>query len=870
MADVDQGRELVLAPNEQACVLDRTNGNVYLYVGPKQDAIGNSLTPVFFNEKTKTFERCDLSRAIQKLTIAPEGWYITLKNPAKDGKHPPQGQRSQMPELDTGRKINIPGPVAFATWPAQMVKVLPGHALRSNQYLLVRVYDQAQAREHWKDATIQTVEGKEEKPLGDVEAEQLTMGQLIVIRGTHVSFFIPPTGIEVVRDEMGNLVRDAVTLERLEYCQLLDENGNKRYVQGPAVVFPRPTEVFQTRKTTHKSEDGTPRSTRKFRAIELTPTSGIYVKVIAPYADETGEHDVEELFITGKDTPMYFPREEHAIIKYDDQEVHYATAIPAGEGRYVLDRLTGRVRTEAGPAMFLPDPRKEVILRRALDLKTCELLYPGNREALAYNAALLGVNLEEQTRGGVGSPGLFAAAGAAAAAAAPIEAMTMNAMYLGSNLGDAAIVSNSAEARGLGGEARVGFTGDRFQRKGRYSEPRTLTLNTKYAGAVTTSIWTGYAVMLVSKSGERRVVQGPRTVMLAYDEEPQVLTLSTGKPKTTDTLYRTVFLRTQANMVSDIVEVETKDFCKIHVKLSYRVNFEGEPTRWFAIENYVKFLTDHMRSRLRNGVRRYGAEEFYTNNEAIIRDIVLGKAVEPDSGKFKDRPGMTFEENGMRIYDVEILNVGMQNPEIEKLLVGQQREVMNHTLQLASARRTLDFTTKNEVIKRDKLDAEALTQKKEAELKTEEVARKLALDLSVLDANQTTETERAAAAKAKEEAESLLHGIRLARQKAAQEQEASYNDRLLEQRLKELEAEVEAVTKRGTAIKPDLIAALQSFGDQATLKAVAESMAPLGILGGGKKSVQQILAELLAGSPLAKHLLPATNGTSKSESQPRA
>lgn len=51
-------------------------------------------------------------------------------------------------------------------------------------------------------------------------------------------------GIEVVRDNNEQYVREAVTLERLEYCILLDEDGNKRYIRGPAVVFPKPTETF--------------------------------------------------------------------------------------------------------------------------------------------------------------------------------------------------------------------------------------------------------------------------------------------------------------------------------------------------------------------------------------------------------------------------------------------------------------------------------------------------------------------------------------------------------------------------------------------------------------------------------------------------
>ncbi len=564
MAEKDDSRELVLAPNEWACILDKSNGQVYLYVGPKQDSLAPSVQPVLFNDKTKTFDRCDLYRAVQRITIAPEGWYAVLKNPAKNGKHPEIGNKAPMPELETGRKVNISGPASFALWPGQMAKVFSGHRLRSNQYLLVRVYDQAAARANWKNATIETTaaEGDKEKD-GDftVEADKLTMGQLIVIRGIDVSFFIPPTGLEVVSDAAGNLVRDAVTLERLDYALLLGENGEKRFVRGPAVVFPEPTEVFVTRE-----EDG--KETRKFRSIELNETSGIYVKVIADYEDDGKQYQVgDELFIKGTSDgdKIYFPREEHALVKYGDHEVHYATAIPAGEGRYVLERLTGNVKLIKGPAMYLPDPRTEVFVRRILDQKLCGLLYPGNAEALAHNKQLQGALASEEAA--VGAPLTRGMAGSMLLGAAAAAAPTMDAHYL---------VSNSAEDRGLGGLSAKGFTGDALDRKGRYTEPRTVTLNTKYAGAVTTDIWTGYAIKLVKKSGEQRVEVGPKSVMFEYDEVPQVLKLSTGKPKNADNLFHTGFLQIFANKVSDVIDIETVDYCKMQLKLSYRVNFEGD------------------------------------------------------------------------------------------------------------------------------------------------------------------------------------------------------------------------------------------------------------------------------------------------------
>ena len=48
--------------------------------------------------------------------------------------------------MNIGTKINIPGPVSFALYPGQMAKVIKGHSLRSNQYLLARVYDADSAK----------------------------------------------------------------------------------------------------------------------------------------------------------------------------------------------------------------------------------------------------------------------------------------------------------------------------------------------------------------------------------------------------------------------------------------------------------------------------------------------------------------------------------------------------------------------------------------------------------------------------------------------------------------------------------------------------------------------------------------------------
>lgn len=875
-------RDMILAPNEYALIRDETKGEINVFVGPNKTSLAGTDRPVVFDVKAKRFLGAELGSAIKTFYTAPEGFYVVLKNAAVGEKHPSSSGKLSTPDLSIGKKVNIPGPASFALWPGQMAKVVQGHNLRSNEYLLVRVYDEEAAKANITKAVVKTQDtdvsipsperlqelaglkpsdANEKKAAQNVKESaafltesNLSMGKLFVIKGTEVSFYIPPTGIEVVPEKVNGeerYVREAVTLERLEYCLLLDQNGNKRYVHGPDVVFPRPTEKFVDAPIKSNPEKA---KAKKFRAQELTPASGIHIRVIADYEDRGKKYKAgEELFITGKEQTIYFPREEHAIIKYGDQEIHYGLAIPSGEARYVLNRMTGEIKLVEGPQIFLPDPRTEVIAQRALDLKLCSLLYPGNQEALAINAVRLDLTDQDISVGG----------GAEVLLNGSIGASTYGA--------SAAVVNEDTQRRVMIKAASKALPGDAFDRKNKFTAPRSIVLNTKFDGAVTTSIWTGYAMLLVRKTGERRVVQGPGTYMLEYDESPQVLTLSRGKPKTTDNCLQTVFLLTKANMVSDIVEVETKDFCKLNIKLNYRVNFEGNPESWFNVDNYVKFLCDHMRSRIRSAVQKRGIEEFYGNHTDILRDIILGESQKDGSA----RPGIKFAENGMHIYDVEILGAQMQNAEIEKMLVAAQRDVIQGTLTLATERRKLEYVRETENVKRAVAEVNAETRAAALELASKETGHRLALSLTELEARTMVE-ERQIADEAKlgelraarnldlEQANASLADVRLNSQKRSDEAALAKSKALQEIEVGKLRAQTEATVDKAKAVTPDLISALQGFSDKALLERVASSMAPLSILGG--TSVVDTLRNLVAGTPLAEYLdskKPATPAAKK-------
>ena len=775
-------RDLVLSTNEFCFIQSKTNGQIKTYTGPIMVTISQQESMVVFNNKTKRFEETgDFEKARQIFTSAPEGWYVVLKNPAKDSTHPDAAKAMNSPELNIGKKINVAGPCSFSLYPGQMAKVIQGHRLRSNQYLIARVYDADAASK--SVATIVDAEGKEV----ETTTAKYFVGQLLVIKGTEVSFYMPPTGIEVIADN-GEYVRDAVTLERLEYVILKDESGSKRYVSGPSVVFPEPTETFV--------ESGNKRGGVIFRALELSPISGIYVKVIADYEDETGKHKTgEELFITGNDQMIYYPRPEHALIQYDGKYMHHAIAIPEGEGRYVLNRLTGDIKTVTGPAMYLPDPRTEVVVKRKLSKRECELFYPGNREVLEYNQGLSEIATEKLARSG------------------KANAITdaINCAYSTANATDSlAIFEATANiSRGVS-----------------YTKPRTITLDTKYDGVVSIDVWTGYAVCIVSKSGKREVVVGPATRLLNYDEALQPISTSEGD---------TVFLKLNNNKITDVINAQTSDYVDVQVKLTYNVDFNGDKSKWFEVDNYTRFVTDYMRNAIKIAIKDYDIQNFYADSTAIIRAEVLDE----ETGVH------TFKNNGAVVTDVEVVSVSVERS-VAELLEQHQEEILSKSLELADADAKMQVVT-----------ALAEVEKKEADLAAANKLYKLELDQNFkeeqLSKEEAIKTRLRAAAeaenKAKADMQEVLAAINdatIAREKAQRDAEIEYQKSLAKIEEDKQKAYAATIVEMLGAIQPGLIEAIQGQTNAELANGIASSVAPYAI--GNGKDVSEIVSQMLRGT----------------------
>ncbi len=796
MADMQRERDLVLNPNEYAYVLDKTKGLISCVVGSYKMSLSTSDALVVFNERSKRFEEVGFEKAITTFTTAPENWYVVLKNPAVDHRHPVPGTANSLPELQIGKKVNIRGNVSFALYPGQMAKAIQGHRLHFNQYLLARVYD-ADALE------VEEAAKKEGKSARERKNSYIT-GQLLVIKGTEVSFYIPPTGIEVIPAEGSgnNYIRDAVTLEKLEYCILKNEEGEKKYVHGSAVVFPKPDETFVEN----------PEGGYKFKAIELSEISGIYVKVVSGYEENGVRYTAgEELFITGREQMIYYPRPEHAIIDYEGKVIHHAIAIPTGEGRYILERKTGRIKMVRGASMYLVNPIEEVVVRRKLTKRQCELWYPGNDEVLKYND-IIQEEFEEE-------------------AAAGIPASCL--------LGMPSFLEN-----GFLGQENAVVEDAGFSRKSTYSKPRTITIDNKYDGVVSIDVWTGYAVNVISKSGNRKVVLGPITYLMEYDETLEVLSLSTGKPKTASCLLHTVYLQTNNNKVSDRVELQTKDFVTVWVEVSYCVDFLPEyQEKWFRVENYVKYLCDRMKSLLKREAKNYSIEKFYADASDIIRNVVL----DLKNSENLQKEGRIFQENGMWVHDVEILSVRAEEA-VQKMIDSYQKSTIEKTLELSAAEKEL------EVIK--KLSD---SRKEEAELQYQVNSYKLVLEnklkLEKISSEETEKRAKEAAFRAVKEEEASVQSMldqilkaKLARRKEWEDAELYRQEKLGRFELERQSAYIEAVRKVFESISPELVASMTAQANAELIGTVSKAMGAYAIA--GKESVSDVTNRLLRGTSL--------------------
>lgn len=382
----------------------------------------------------------------------------------------------------------------------------------------------------------------------------------------------------------------------------------------------------------------------------------------------------------------------------------------------------------------------------------------------------------------------------------------------------------------------------------RYLDPETAALygiaHHNPLRAISIYIPPSTAVLVTAKN-KREMVQGPQTRILAYDEDLEVLTLSTGRPKSDDKLLPTCFLQTEGNKVSDVVRLKTADHVELEALLSYRVSFvtrsgataaetQAGQESWFQVKNYVALLCDHLGSILRAAARTNSIEAFHANSTELLRTAILGKKAGAVAGEPEKRPGRRFDENGMFVYDVEVLDVRILDADVKKLLSDAQRSAIVSEVGRKQEEMRLANERVREEVNRQIYEAQIVTLGKAVDLEKAKKENAVARLGGVIDLDRMEKVGRAT-----NEAEAL--GIASTARSIAAEKEAELERNALE-------ARVAAFEKQMGALAPELIATLKNLGNQSLAAELSKNLAPLAILGGD--SVAEIAERLLSSLPI--------------------
>ncbi len=281
------------------------------------------------------------------------------------------------------------------------------------------------------------------------------------------------------------------------------------------------------------------------------------------------------------------------------------------------------------------------------------------------------------------------------------------------------------------------------------------------------------------------------------------------------------------------------------------------------MSNYVKLLYDNMRSRIAGEAKRHGIEHFFNDYTNIIRDCVLGKK---DEGK--PRVGRMFEENGMRVYDAEILDFEIIDEELKILLIEAQQDAIKMTIANQQEQNKLEaekvkqdvlrqinrkrFETedaridleKRKTDKQYKIDTAKENQTRELELMTVE-REKQAMMARVLSKKDGEKVRNEIVL---EEAETIAK-----KNTIIHDEEIQYKERLNNMDLKAMEASVDAVVRQNQSISPQFIQAMQTLGDKNLAAELSKNLNLYAAMKG--TNIAEVAGMLLTGLPHMDNVL---------------
>jgi len=239
-----------------------------------------------------------------------------------------------------------------------------------------------------------------------------------------------------------------------------------------------------------------------------------------------------------------------------------------------------------------------------------------------------------------------------------------------------------------------------------------------------------------------------------------------------------------------------------------------------------------MRSRLKGAVKKLGIKEFIENSTAHVRDTVLGKKVDGETRHF------LFAENGMDVYDVEVLGTTISDDKVAGMLKNAQQTAVTTAINLAVEEAALIAKSRSTEIATEVAELEHKLSTRKLELassfekaEAEATMARVREEIAQIAARMTAKVNE-------QESLDAIAAATLARRKG----EEDYTISLEQQR-------VEHFAARMKAFEPGLIEAMNTLGQTAFATELSKAIAPLAIH--EQTGVGTQLEKVFAGTPLA-------------------
>jgi major vault protein len=210
-----------------------------------------------------------------------------------------------------------------------------------------------------------------------------------------------------------------------------------------------------------------------------------------------------------------------------------------------------------------------------------------------------------------------------------------------------------------------------------------------------------------------------------------------------------------------------------------------------------------------------------------VRDAILGQ--KPEDG---ERPGLSFSENGMRVYDVEVLELEINDTDIEDLLSHAETEAVRQSIVLSEREALLDQRRRMEEIERQLLEEKQKTELLRLELKERQAEQEHVADTEKRRRQALVEelVQNARLAEASREAEIQTQHLAIA--KAEHDEEVRKKEAMQGLAMAALRAKVDGTVTQAQAFSPQLVAALNRLGDEQMLAALSENFGEIAAIEG--------------------------------------